>query len=322
MTHSDLPTDNKSKTVALTGGTGFIGGAIIDLLLANGHSVKALARNPGKLGKWKGKLEIIQGDLDDVAALGQLAENADGLIHCAGLTLAKKDADFFAVNVGGARNAAAAAAQSGARLTHISSLSAREPSLSSYAASKFKSEAAIAEASGGNEWVALRVPAVYGPGDLVTLPFFKMVKRGLAPEPAATPVPRASILFVEDVAAAIVTAAFNARGGEIYEIGDESPTGHSWREIGKTLGKALGKTPRALRAPRPILSAIAGVSITAARAVGKTPSFRPGQIAEFFHPDWVARNNLLNDETDWRPHTPLREGFAKTARWYQDNNML
>jgi nucleoside-diphosphate-sugar epimerase len=309
-----------SRTVAVTGGTGFVGAAVIDHLLSRGDRVKALARNPSKIAR-SSDVAIITGSLDDERALADLAE-ADAFIHCAGLTRARRDAEFFDVNVDGARRAARAAANTRARFVHISSMAARRPDLSAYAASKRESEDAVAEASGINPWLALRAPAIYGPGDQATLPYFRMVKSGVAPEPAASPVPRASILYVGDAAAAIIMALEDAAPGRVYEIGDEAPEGHSWREIGETLAAAMERRAAPLRAPRFVLSSCAAIGAGVSRLAGKAPMVTPGKVREFFHPDWVARDNLLSGATGWRPATPLKEGFAKTVRWYQENGLL
>lgn len=310
-----------TKTVALTGGTGFLGAAIIDALVARGDNVRALARNPRRLPN-KSAMTAVHGSLEDEAALEELARGADLFIHCAGLTHARRDKEFFVVNVDGARRAAAAAAKSGAHLVHISSLAARRPEISPYAASKRASEDAIARGAGEAPFICLRAPAIYGPGDVATLPYFKLVRSGLAPEPAAAPAPRASILYVEDVAAAVLRAADEAAPGGVYEIGDDSPSGHSWREIGEALGEALGVRPRRLPAPHWLLTSYATAAAGISRMAGRAPMVTPGKIREFFHPDWVARDNLLSEATSWRAATPLKEGFAKTARWYQENGLL
>ena len=307
--------------IALTGGTGFVGAALIDLLLAQGHEVVALARDPAKLAR-ADDVAVVKGDLDNEEALGKIAQNADVFMHLAGVTHARKEDDYRAVNVDGAARAANAARVAGAKFVHISSMSARAPEVSPYARSKRESEDAVREASGANPWLALRLPAIYGPGDLVTLPFFKLVKSGLALEPKTEPPARASILYVSDAADAILAAANDAAPGAVYEVGDERPEGHAWSEIGAILGEAFGKPPRSIRVPRPVIAAYHGTVRAVEGALGRTPSVRAGQINEFFHPDWVAREQLLSLETPWRPAISLKEGFAKTIRWYQDNGLL
>ncbi len=307
--------------VAVTGGTGFVGAALISHLMDRGFEIRVLARNPDRFNAPK-TITVVRGGLEDAAALNALAEGADIFFNLAGVTHARASDDYHSTNVDGAARAAQAAAAAHAKLIHISSISARAPEVSPYARSKHDSETAIRAASGNNPWLALRLPAIYGPGDLVTLPYFKLVKLGLALEPRTSTPARASILYVEDAAAAIVEAANSAPSGAVYEVGDERPDGHAWSEIGATLGEQLAKRPRTIRVPRSLIGAYHKIISTAERAVGRKPSVREGQVNEFFHSDWVARNSLLSDATLWRPTTPLKEGFAKTALWYQKNGLL
>lgn len=311
-----------TRTFAVTGGTGFLGAAIIAQLIARGARVKALARDPRRLKISAPDLTPVAGALEDEAALKRLVDGSDAVIHCAGLTHARRDADFDAVNAAGAGRVAAAAAGAGACMIAISSMAARRPDISAYAASKRAGEDAVRRASGANRWSALRAPAIYGPGDDATLPFFKLIKSGLAPEPAAEPAPRASILFVEDVASAAIAAADRPPPPGIYEIGDDRADGHSWREIGEALAAALGVRARPIRAPKTPLAVYAALAAGASRALGGAPFITPGKVAEFFHQDWVARDNLLAAAIPWRPITPLKEGFAKTVLWYKENGLL
>ena len=307
--------------VAITGGTGFVGAALITRLADEGFEISALARKPESFNAPE-SVRIVPGSLENESALADLAAGADFFFNLAGVTHARGAGEYRKANVEGAVRAAQAAAATGARFTHISSMSARAPDISPYASSKHESESAIAAASGDNPWLALRLPAIYGPGDFVTLPYFKLVKSGLALEPR-TPTPaRASILYVEDAAIAIIEAAKTAPAGGVYEVGDERPGGHAWSEIGAILGEALGKRPLHIRVPRPVIAAYHQIVRTVEGALGRSPSVREGQINEFFHPDWVARQDLLSEATAWRPKTSLKEGFTKTALWYQKNGLL
>lgn len=308
-----------TRHVAVTGGAGLIGRAVIDRLIAEGAAVAALARKPARFDRWKDCIEIVEGDLADAGALAMLANGAAGFIHCAGVTHARRDAEYRKTNVEGARAAATAAAAGGARFVHLSSMSARLPDASPYARSKFDGEAAVSAAA--PDAIILRLPAIYGPGDLATLPYFRMIKAGLAAEPATRPAARASLLHVEDAAAAILASLAAGKAG-VFEVGDDAPHGRSWTEIGAVLAGVLDVRPRRLRAPRLVLEVVHGAARTADALAGRTPSFRSGQLNEFFHPDWVARTNLLSEAIGWRPKILLEEGFAKTARWYQKSGLL
>ncbi len=309
------------RRIAVTGGTGFIGAALIDQLIANGFEVRALARNAKRV-KRAGEIEIVEGSLENEDALARLAAGADVFLHLAGETHAHSEQDYARINVSGAERAAAAAAKAGARFIHASSLSARKPETSPYARSKFDSEKAVADASAGNAFLALRLPAIYGPGDLVTLPYFKLLKSGFAFEPATESPARASLLFVEDAASAFIAAATRGEPGLVYEVEDDAAEGRPWSEIGKTLSGVFGNNAMALRIPKPAV-ALLHEGVRAAESIfGKTPSIRQGQVNELFHPDWVARHNLFGAATGWRATTSLKEGFAKTVRWYQEQGLL
>ena len=306
---------------AVTGGGGFVGGALIDTLLAEKIEVAALIRDPARVN-FDNRVEIVTGDLENDAALAAIAEGADIFIHLAGVTFPRTSELYERVNVRGAARAAAAAAKAGAKFVHASSMSAREPGVSPYARSKRESEAAVAEASGDNPWIALRLPAIYGPGDRATLPFFKLVKAGFALAPATSPSARASILYVDDAAQALLAAGRAPANGAVFEVGDEIREGREWLDIGACLGNIMNKKVKPLAVPRPVVAMFHNISRLAASISGKTPDIREGQVNEFFHPDWVAAENLFSEAVNWRPQTPLSEGFAKTVRWYRENALL
>lgn len=309
------------KRVAVTGGTGFIGAALIDQLASEGFKIRALARDQRRVRR-RGDIEIVEGDLENATALARLADGADFFLHLAGETHAPSEQDYARINVAGAGRAAKAAANAGARFVHASSLSARQPETSPYARSKFDGEQAVADASAGNSFLALRLPAIYGPGDLVTLPYFKLLKSGFAFEPATDAPARASLLFVDDAASAFIAAARSGAPGLVYEVEDEAADGRTWSEIGRTLSAVFGNNAKAFRIPKPAV-ALLHEGVRAAESIfGKTPSIRQGQVNELFHPDWVARDNLFGAATGWRPQTGLKEGFAKTVRWYQEQGLL
>ncbi len=306
---------------AVTGGAGFVGGALITHLLEENIEVAALIRDPRRVN-FDDRVQIVEGDLDNEAALAAIADGADMFIHLAGVTFPRSHDLYHSVNVDGAARAAGAAASAGAKFVHASSMSAREPAVSHYARSKRESEAAVKGASGENRWVALRLPAIYGPDDRATLPYFKLIKSGFALAPATSPPARASLLYVDDAARALVAAGREPVAGAVFEVGDETPGGREWREIGECLGNIMNKKVKHIAVPRPVVAMFHNISRATSALRGKNPDIRAGQVNEFFHPDWAARDNLFADAVNWRPETPLAEGFAKTVRWYRENALL
>ncbi|MEM6413719.1 MAG: SDR family NAD(P)-dependent oxidoreductase [Pseudomonadota bacterium] len=315
------------KRIAITGGTGFVGKRFIEHALSHNIEISALARKASAFSsdaeaRSSGQLTIVQGDLADGDALRRIANSADVFIHCAGLTHALRAEEMERVNVDGSAAAARAAMAAGALFLQISSMAARCPELSTYSATKRAGEEASRNECASDQWLALRPPAIFGPGDTATLPLFKMVKAGFAPEPATPTVARASILYVDDVVMAMLSAAKTAKPGLCYDIDDTSSDGYSWREIGETLGEAFGKQVRSFRTPRIVMEAQAILAEAAGRVRGKASFVNRGKVAEFFHPDWVARDNLLSAHTEWAATIPLRDGFAKTLSWYQDQGLI
>src|SRR5690606_3920087 len=122
------------STLAITGGTGFVGGHLLKAARAAGHEVRALTRGwrPEEPG-----ISWVEGALDQPESLSALCAGAEAVIHIAGLINAPDRRGFEAVNVGGTAATLDAARAAGIRrFIHISSLAAREPELSDYGWSK------------------------------------------------------------------------------------------------------------------------------------------------------------------------------------------
>ena len=120
--------------VALTGGTGFVGGRLVRLAVERGHHVRALTRRPQVSSD---NVEWIEGALGDRNALERLVTGCGAVNHVAGVINAPHAAGFEKGNVTGTLAMLAAATASGTRrFVHVSSLAAREPKLSQYGASK------------------------------------------------------------------------------------------------------------------------------------------------------------------------------------------
>ncbi len=303
------------RLVALTGATGFIGGALAHGLLASGWRVRALVRNPARARTLSALgVQLVPGDLSDSDALQRLVADADAVVHCAGSVRGVSQADFDPVNATGVAHLvrAAAAQPRPPRFLALSSLAAREPQLSPYAASKHAGEQALAAAAGPMPWLALRPPAVYGPGDREMLPLLRWLQRGIAPVLGA-PGARLSLLFVDDLVSALeqcLNAPELPQG--IFELHDGHPQGYSWEEIVDQAAAFRGRPVRALRVPLPLLRGLARASLVWARLSGQPPMLSPGKYRELTHPDWVCDNRALTRASGWQPRVQFQEGLART----------
>src|ERR687893_2595734 len=148
-------------------------------------------------------------------------ENIDLVVHAAGITRARRAADYHAVNTGGTRKLAAVALEAGVRrFVLISSLAARGPDElardgrdhpeSAYGRSKLEAEASLRGFDERMEAVALRPAGVYGPRETDLLPLFKMAGAGFLLLPSGKGVLQP--VYAEDVAGAALAAAREAPG--------------------------------------------------------------------------------------------------------------
>lgn len=301
--------------LALTGATGFVGGHTVEAAISSGHEVRALTRRaqPDRLG-----VTWIRGDLADEAALRDLCDGANAVIHIAGVVNAKSRAGFEEGNVAGTRRMLRAAEAAGIRrFVHVSSLSAREPSLSHYGASKARADDLVRMSE--LDWVTVRPPAVYGPGDLEQLDIYRLAKRGLAVAPNRG---RFSVIYVTDLAQALVALAESGKGSRrIFEIAD-GPIGLSHAGYALLIGEALDKNPRILSVPPSALKLAAAADWARSRVAGKLPKLSFDRARYIAHPDWTADPGPLAALGIWSPEIPVGEGIKRTVAWYRAEGLL
>lgn len=313
-----------SRLAAVTGATGFIGSHVVRRLAAEGWRVRILTRRlPVHANFAEQEVEAVIGTLDEPEALRELAAGADAIVHCAGLVKARTRRAFFRTNAEAVAALAAAAGGGGGRprFLLLSSLAAREPQLSAYAASKRAGEAALAEREAGLPWTVLRPPAVYGPGDRETLAFFRYLAKGFAPI-LGGPRSRVSLVHAEDLADAIALLLDRGAPGRIYEVDDGKPGGYRWREIAEAAAALLEVRPRYLAVPPPLLHALAMGYGVAGLLSGRAQMLTPGKARELLHPDWVSRDRAIAEELGWRPRWGIAEGFAQALAWYRRQGWL
>ena len=301
--------------VAITGGTGFVGQAVLDVLNEAQIPVEALARKiPRDDHLW---VDWVQSNLDDLIALERLVTGSRAVIHIAGLTSSPNSDDFVQANVTGTANVISAMKRSGAkRLVFVSSLAARKPELSAYGASKDKAEQLV-EAS-GLDWTIVRPPAVYGPRDKDMFELFRSAKFGFVPLP---PSGATSIIHVNDLAqllVALIPSSPQSRK-RIFEPDDGREGGWSHKELGKAIGAGMGRSVMALNLPAAVLQGAAVIDGLLRR---KRAKLTPDRVSYMAHPNWVSRSDRAVSDSLWQPMIDGEAGLRLTAEWYKSQGWL
>lgn len=295
--------------VALTGGTGFVGQMVLELAGARGMGVRALARRaqpPQNHVAW------VAGDLSTRGALDDLVRGTEAVIHVAGLVNTTDPAEFERANVHGTMNMIEAARDAGVpRFIFVSSLSAREPELSAYGASKARAEMLVK--ASGLDWTIIRPPAVYGPRDSEMFELFRAAKWGVVPVPKGG---RASMIHVEDLARLLLALLPGGPqvNGHVFEPDDGVPGGWANEDMARAIGAALGKRPWVLGLKPGFLRLGARID---AMLRGEKAKLTPDRVGYMTHPDWVVSPEAAPPQDLWRPLIETRGGLTGTAEWYR-----
>ena len=230
-----------NKSAFVTGGTGFVGSHLVQILLQHGYSVTCLVRDRSKL-RWLSGLDVrlVQGDCSCPDTLTSAVRGQHIVFHAAGLTKARKTRDFFTVNHIGTRNVLQACAlQNPAieKFIFVSSLAAAGPSpdgqpvkttdtprpVSDYGRSKLLAETETLSYRELFPVVILRPSAVYGPRDTDVFELFRMSSRGYVLNLAGGE-RYINPCYVEDLAQALLLAAEKpTTNGSIYFVAEERP---------------------------------------------------------------------------------------------------
>jgi nucleoside-diphosphate-sugar epimerase len=304
--------------IALTGATGFVGQAVLEAALAAGYAVRALTR---RTQPERADVEWVGGALGNTASLAELVKGAEATIHVAGVVNAPDAAGFEAGNVTGTLNLIETAILKGVRrFVHVSSLSAREPELSAYGASKAKAEKLLMSST--LDWTIVRPPAIFGPNDKEMLELFRAARWGVMPMPREG---RASLIHVEDLARLLVALVpgdgrvVGSVSGRVFEPDDGKPQGWDHYETALAIGWAMGKRPRVIGLSAAMLARVARLDKFLR---GPRAKMTLDRAAYFSHPDWVVSPEATVPATLWQPRIETREGLKATAQWYRERKWL
>lgn len=314
--------------VLVTGGTGFLGRAVVRALISRGHAPVVFARSAGRLGqsdRGDGEIEAIGGDVRSPDQLVRASRGCDAICHTAALVTVwrPRRADFDDVNVGGLENVLAVAREQHLRVVYTSSFLATPPrgsnepvQLNDYQRTKVIADGvARRRAAEGAEIVIVYPGVIYGPGPLTEGNLLgRMIADHLAGKlPGLIGADRIwSYSFVEDVAEGHVAALEKGAAGGRYPLGGENAT--QMRPFEIVRHSRGGRLPR--RIPFAAAAALGAVEQLRSKLFGKPPLLTVG-TAKILEHDWPVDSSLAGRELGYHPRG-LEEGMRSVLEDLQD----
>lgn len=324
----------------VTGGSGFIGSALIAALAQRGVKVRALLRPTSSLAFLEGvPFEAVQGDLRDEASLERAVAGVDYVFHLAGAVTASSLDAFRQHNAAGTArlgNAVRKVNPGLKRFVYVSSVSAAGPSptqdaltedheprpISDYGLSKLEGERELAAVLGDTPLTILRPPPVYGPRDKGIFQFIKILNRGIVPVIGSLE-RYYSFIYVSDLVDLIVAAALTPGQGHreiYYAVGDEA---YSWSRIMEAGLEALGRK-RVLRVPIPttLLSVAALASHGIAKLTGRSFELTLDKNRELQQAYYVYSNGRARQRLGFTEQVKIEDGMKRAVIWYREQGWL
>lgn len=248
--------------VFLTGATGFVGGHVLKRLVAEGHSVKALVRDPARAKlATSNQIGLVPGDIAEGSGLDEGTRDCDAVVHLVGIIAETGKATFERIHHIGTRNVVEAAKRNGiSRYVQMSALGVRADGVSEYQTSKWKGEEAVRQS--GMDYCVLRPSLIFGRGSGFVRQMLDVMRKA----PLFRPVPGSGKplfrpIFVEDVAACFVQALTNPRvTNKTMELGGGDEL--SLDEVLQTIADCAGIRKPAFHVPMPLMFMGAAVAQT------------------------------------------------------------
>ncbi|WP_337872062.1 NAD(P)-dependent oxidoreductase [Ignavibacterium sp.] len=323
-----------SKQIAVvTGGTGFVGSHLVDLLLNKGFEVRCITRKSSDLRWLKDKdVKIFDCGLYDKEALKEIITDADYVYHVAGVVKSKTKEGYFRGNVDTTRTLIEATLESKSNLKRflvVSSQTVTGPSMdvkpvneetecrpiTTYGKSKLEEETLVLSYKDKLPITICRAPAVYGERDTEIFIYFKTFSKGLTTTIGFNE-KKLSLIHVLDLVRGFYLAATNEKSqGQVYFISSEEL--YTWPQINNITSKIIGKKPIAIKVPHFLVYTIAAIAQFAAIFSSKPATLNIEKAKDITQQYWICDTSKAVRELGYHQQISIEDGIKRTVEWYK-----
>jgi len=326
------------KIAVVTGGNGFVGSHLVDLLLEENFIVKCIVRESSNLKWLNGKnVEIFKSGLYGKENLKKILFNTNFLFHVAGVVKSKNEEGYYKGNVEPTENLLSVLSEVNPgieKVVIVSSQTACGPSLdgkpcnekttphpiTTYGRSKLEEENVAKNYMNKLNITITRAPAVYGQRDTEIYLVFRTYKNGLMTLVGFNK-KLVSIIHVKDLVKGIYLAGISENSaGETYFISSEHY--YDWITISNAIKKAMGKKALILRIPHFLIYTVAAVAQFFAIFSSKAATFNLEKARDFVQQYWICDISKAKKDLGFTQEISLEDGMKQTIDWYKSQKWL
>jgi nucleoside-diphosphate-sugar epimerase len=326
----------------VTGATGLVGSHIVERLLDDGWSVRALVRTPANELERRG-VDAVRGDVLDADSFARAAQGCDAVFHTAAAITTPGAWELYRrLNVDGTQNAITAAERSGARLLHLSSVAVYGPDAryrgggkktdeetplgplserAFYARSKRESEQLVlaAHASGRIWATAVRPDVIYGRKDRQFVPrIAKLLSRGFAPLIAGGRSTLAVVHAANVADGAVRAVAFDGAGGRAYNLANDYDV--TVRRFFELAAEGLEERVRFVPIPLPLAKNLFRATKSAVKLLtGGRLSVVSSASLTALTEDNPFTSERARRELGWSPVVGPEQSVPDAFRWWKNH---